>query len=190
MSGKMIDNKTVVDLVRAEHYDWLLWFCGRRLPTVEDAEDATQECFRRLQQRKLETGKVPIEDEGKWLTGTAKKVIWEFYHGEPETVSLDENIESGTPSLLKAISADGNQERDLFSKELRYAIHNVLLQKYPERMRRIFKMRYDDKSFDEISYLLGVEKDQVKRDYKDMWGVVVYNLKKEFGALKSKVKTV
>lgn len=190
MSGRIIDSGAVVDLVRPEYYDWLLGFCGRRLPTVDDAEEATQECFCRLQKRKLEIYKDPIQDEGAWLTGTAKKVIWEFYNGEPKKVSLDENIDNGTPNILKAISANGNQERDLLIKELRDALNNVLIQKYPDKMRSIFKMRYDGDSFDEISYSLGIDRDQVTQYYKDMWGVVVYNLKKEFGTLKSKVKTV
>lgn len=113
----------------------ILNFVFRMVPSIEEAEDITQETFVAAYQ-KLGT----LKDEAKfepWLFRIARNFVYQRYRGRPPSmVSIDDVDEDGIPAALPADSRK-NPEEAFQSGELARVVERVI-RELPDKYREVF----------------------------------------------------
>ena len=135
-----------------DHYDEVFRYCARRLPTKEDAQDATQEIFLRLVRSRAlyESNDKPLA----YLYTCARNVCADFYRkGVPGDLRTDIEWEDVPDPSTK----DGSQ-----CMSLAEAVASLA----PEE-REVIELRYgQDLSVADIAQVLGVSRFTVYRSCK------------------------
>lgn len=124
-----------------EHYDEVFRYCARRLPTIEDAKDATQEVFLRLAKSHAlyESREKPLA----YLYTCARNACADIMRRTRPVSSLDE---ADTDRI-----ADPGQER--YPQDLVMA---DALSRLPDDEREVLELRYgQDLKMADVSAILG-----------------------------------
>lgn len=124
-----------------EHYDEIFRYCARRLPTVEDAKDATQDVFLKLAktQAVYDSREKPLA----FLYTCARNTCADIMRRTRPVGSLDEVDAERVP--------DPTQER--YPQDLAMA---DALSRLPEDEREVLELRYgQDLKMAEVSAILG-----------------------------------
>lgn len=175
-TGTYIDN-ALVESAWSEHYHRLFNYAKRKLPTVEDAEDAVKETFLRFYKYKRK-----IDNVEKLLYGIVNKVIADFYRKRPPTVSLDDvneddNSGIGFSKYFIAKDQESDPDRMLLEAERLEIVNRVMRAKFTKRKRQIIKMRFEGYEFDDIAYVVDMDRDDVANEYKGLSGVLNFNVR-------------
>lgn len=124
-----------------EHYDEVFRYCARRLPTTEDAKDATQDVFLRLakSQAFYESREKPLA----YLYTCARNVCADFMRRTRPVSSLDE------------VDADriADPKQEQYPQDLVMA---DALSRLPDDEREVLELRYgQDLKMSDVSTILG-----------------------------------
>lgn len=128
------------------HYDQIYRFCARRLPTVQDAQDATQEVFLRF--IKGESSYTNLGKPLAYLYRIARNVVIDFHRRDmPETPVLEMDVadpksSSGEDALIMSDAISHLDEKEQLVLELRYG---------------------EDMAMNQITEILGVSRFSVHR---------------------------
>lgn len=142
------------------HYDQIFRFCARRLPTTQDAQDATQEVFLRLVR-----ADATYADLGKplaYLYRIARNVCADFHRrAKPADVELEVDVVDPSSS----------------AGEEHLAIADAI-SRLDEEEQLVLELRYDqDLPVMQIAEVLGISRFSVRRIEKR----ALANLEKELG---------
>lgn len=124
-----------------EHYDKIFRYCARRLPTVEDAKDATQDVFLKLakSQAVYDSGEKPLA----YLYTCARNVCADFMRRARPASSLDE-----VGAERVADPAQGRYLQNLVMADA--------LSRLPDDEREVLELRYgQDLKMADVSAILG-----------------------------------
>lgn len=147
------DNKTEASLLAAkfaeDHYDEVFRYCARRLPSREDAQDATQEVFLRLvkSQALYERNGKPLA----YLYTCARNACSDFYR---KAVSLDPLLDIERENIPDTHTSDNFE---------RMSIADAIGHLAPKE-QEVIELRYgQDLSMADIAQILGVSRFTVHR---------------------------
>jgi RNA polymerase sigma factor (sigma-70 family) len=153
--------------VYSDYYPIVFGSVCTRINSIDDAEDITQEIFLRFY-RKMDE----VENPRKWLFGTMKMVLFEFYRSRKEDATdIDELQNDVSLSFVNGM------------RELRLLLDEVLndadIFNNEEKNRVIFDLvaiqRY---TLEEAAKEVGLSRDQVKYRYSLINRSILQTLKK------------
>lgn len=124
-----------------DHYDEIFRYCARRLPTVEDAKDATQDVFLRLAKSRAcyDSREKPLA----YLYTCAKNVCIDIMRREKPVGVLNEGDVERIPD-----QAQEHYQRDLLLADA--------LSRLPDEEREVLELRYgQDRKMAEVATILG-----------------------------------
>ncbi len=126
----------------------------------EDAADLVQETYLEVLGVLKTKGEKHIKNPEAFVIDTANKKLWAYYRAKNRlqvVASLDTDDAPDLPDEISVTPADA-AERALFVREI-----NETLQKKPEKIRKIFALRYTlDLPLAEIAERLGLTLSDVK----------------------------
>lgn len=160
-------NKSKFIEVYSDYYPVIFGSVCARINSIDDAEDITQEIFIRYF-RKMDE----VENPRKWLYGTMKLVLFEFYRSKRDDITdIDDIVNDVSLSFVNGM------------RDLRILINDVLedaeVYSNDEKNRIIFELvaiqRY---TLEEAAREVGMSRDQVKYRYSLINRSILQTLKK------------
>lgn len=143
-----VDIQAFATLYR-DHLTPIYHYCARRLPTLEDAEDATSQIFTRALAT-LATQREPSSLRS-WLFTIAHNVVADHYRARRLTVALTDGVAE--------IAADtGLPEAEVLDRDM---VHS-LLARLPGHQARIVELRLAGLTREEIAQVLGKSPNAIK----------------------------
>jgi len=165
--GIITENKSKFIEVYSDYYPVIFGSVCSRINGIDDAEDITQEIFLRFY-RKIEE----VENPRKWLFGTMKLVLFEFYRSRKEDATdIDELQNDVSLSFVNGM------------RDLRMLLNEVLddseVFNNDEKNRIIFDLVAVQKyTLEEAAKEVGMSRDQVKYRYSLINRSILNTLKK------------
>ena len=156
-------NASLIAQFAEDHYDEIFRYCARRLPTTEDAKDATQEVFLRLARSRAlyDSREKPLA----YLYTCARNVCIDATRGARPVVTLDESVTAHLP----------DPAQDLHQHDLLLA---DALSRLPNEEREVLELRYgQDLKLADVAAILGKSRFSLYRTERRALG----NLKKMMG---------
>ncbi len=160
-------NKSRFIEVYSDYYPVIFGSVCARINSIDDAEDITQEIFIRYF-RKMDE----VENPRKWLYGTMKLVLFEFYRSRRDDITdIDDVVNDVSLSFVNGM------------RDLRILINDVLedaeVYSNDDKNRIIFDLVAIQKyTLEEAAREVGMSRDQVKYRYSLINRSILQTLKK------------